>query len=115
MMSNKETRYKVIGEFDFNERYDINDWITMSTCCILSITVAVFLCQEANTKMNLHMAVSDTAILLLQPEEKRKNYCSLKLWATLHSLAKLERDLDFPNKVLFHWHQKGKRVLLFRI
>jgi len=56
------------------------------------------------------MVISDTAILLLTPEKNRKNFCTLELWATFHSLAKLERDMDFPDKVIFYWNQKGKTV-----
>jgi len=56
------------------------------------------------------MVISESAFLLLAPEEKRKNYCLLILWVTLHSLEKLERDFDTPDKLAFYWHQKGKRV-----
>jgi hypothetical protein len=70
--------------------------------------LGVFNCKEENRDM--YMVISDTVILLLTPEEKRKNFCSLELWATFHSLAKLERDIDLPDKVIFYWTQKGKAV-----
>lgn len=30
----KEFKLRLFGEFHLGERYDINDWMTMSTCCI---------------------------------------------------------------------------------
>jgi len=33
----KEGKNKIFGEFHVGERYDINDWLTMSTCCIFII------------------------------------------------------------------------------
>lgn len=76
----------------------------------------MFECQEfvENAQRSLYMVVSESAFLLLAPEEKRKNFCVLTQWAGLTSLAKLERDLDTPNKILFFWHIKGKRVCLLK-
>eukprot|EP00826_Nyctotherus_ovalis_P005335 TRINITY_DN11203_c0_g1_i11.p2 TRINITY_DN11203_c0_g1~~TRINITY_DN11203_c0_g1_i11.p2 ORF type:complete len:108 (+),score=36.57 TRINITY_DN11203_c0_g1_i11:559-882(+) len=100
--------YRNFGVFYFDERYDLNDWLTMSTCSTAKLNLGVFNCQENGVSM--YMVISDMAILLLAPEEKRKNFCALKLWATFYSLAKLERDIDMPSKVVLHWQQKGKAV-----
>lgn len=74
------------------------------------LTLGVFNCWENNVAM--YLVVSDLAVLLLAPEDKRRNFCALRLWATFYSLAKLERDTDTPSKLVFHWQQKGKAVML---
>ena len=113
----KDAKYRFCGQFHLGERYDINDWMTMSTCCIhflLIFIIAVFQCHEivngdTNPKL-LYMVISESAFLLLAPEEKRKNLCTLTLWSTLQTLAKIERDFDAPNKIIFYWHRPSKRV-----
>jgi len=49
------------------------------------------------------MVISEVAFLLLQPEKKQKNMCKLKVYASLYSLEKIERDFDVPNKISFFW------------
>ncbi len=71
----------------------------------------MFQCQESEAGgRSLYMVVSESVFLLLVPEEKRKNLCTLTLWATLQTLARLERDLDAPSKLVFYWHKPNKRV-----
>ena len=56
------------------------------------------------------MVVSESIFLLLEPEETRKNQCTLTTFATLLTLDKIERDLDTPNKIIFYWHKPDKKV-----
>lgn len=76
--------------------------------------VAVFQCQEFPSDdlppRHLYMVVSESTFLLLEPEEKRQNICTLEVCATLYSLEMLERDLDTPNKIMLFWHRSDKRV-----
>lgn len=78
--------------------------------------IAVFQAQDSGNETTvpkmLYIVVSESAFLLLQPEDKRKNYCTLITCATLHSLAKIERDLDVPKKITFFWRKPEKRDVI---
>ncbi len=56
------------------------------------------------------MVISESAFLLLEPDEKRKNICTLSIYATLYALQRIERDLDTPNKIIFYWHRPDRKV-----
>lgn len=113
----KKYKNKIYGKFHIGEKYDINDWMTMSSSGIFLFILfhkAVYQCQEFPSDdlppRQLYMVVSESAFLLLQPDEKRKNQCVLIIYATLYSLQKIERDLDTPNKIIFYWHRPANKA-----
>jgi hypothetical protein len=56
------------------------------------------------------MVVSEVAFLLLESEKKQKNICKLKVYASLYSLERIERDFDVPNKISFFWRANKAKV-----
>eukprot|EP00826_Nyctotherus_ovalis_P064401 TRINITY_DN9446_c0_g2_i1.p1 TRINITY_DN9446_c0_g2~~TRINITY_DN9446_c0_g2_i1.p1 ORF type:complete len:251 (+),score=74.62 TRINITY_DN9446_c0_g2_i1:155-907(+) len=103
----KETKNRIYGKFYIGEKYDINDWMTMSTS-------AVYQCKEFLEEdlppKHFYMVISESTFLLLETEGKWQNMCTLVLYATLYALNKIERDLDTPNKVTFHWKTQKLKV-----
>ena len=81
---------------------------------LLPMIIAVYQSQEFPSDdappKHLYMVISESAYLLLEPDEKRKNLCTLTLYASLYSLIKIERDLDTPNKLIFHWRRPDHKV-----
>ena len=58
----------------------------------------------------LYIVVTESSWLLLE-RAKDENLGTLLVWATLHTLARLEHDLDMPNLLAFHWYKGGKTVI----
>lgn len=58
------------------------------------------------------MVISESALLLLESEEKQKNVYKLQEYGSLYSLERIERDFDVPNKIKFFWNIDKNRVRL---
>jgi len=89
-------------------------WLCRALVCYSSQIIAVFQCQEFppddTPPRHLYMVVSESVFLLLEPDEKRKNVCTLTVCVALYALEKMERDLDMPNKIIFFWHRSEQKV-----
>lgn len=76
--------------------------------------IAVYQCKEFLEEdlppKHFYMVISESMFLLLETEGKWENLCTLVLYATLHALSKIERDLDTPNKITFHWKTHSLQV-----
>lgn len=57
------------------------------------------------------MVISESAFLLLEPENKRKNLCTLIVYASLYALESLEHDLETPNKLTLYWNVSYCKVV----
>jgi len=58
------------------------------------------------------MVISESAFLLLEPDNKLRNLCTLIVYASLSALESLERDLETPNKITLNWYVARHKVTL---
>ena len=114
MQNESVTGSILYGEFYLGGKYDINDWMTMPNCGNISIySIGVFAGRDLNDRSicrhgrNLYVVVSESVVLILEPEEKKKDICVLLAWATLPTLAMIERYLDSPNDIMLKWRSKN--------
>ncbi len=75
--------------------------------------IGVFKCEETEGACRGLVAVlTESAWLLLEPSAKDGNVGTLLVWATLHALARVERNTNTPNNLSFFWLKPDKSVSL---
>lgn len=58
---------------------------------------------------DLYIIITDSIILILDPDHKVKNAAKLLAWTTLPSLGEIKRNLDNPDIVNFVWRKVNEK------
>ncbi len=76
-------------------------------------SLAVLQVQESLPSGELRrccLVLTESVYLLLELNPQHPSSGTLVVWASLQTLARLERDFDSPNKLILHWYKADKQV-----
>jgi len=105
---------KFYGKFAVGEIYDFNNWISCDKFSIFPYKthykIEFFKVEDINdATKQLCILITESAFLLF--EKISENSGKLKIWASLFGLSKIERNIEVPKNIIFHWFMPNSNDL----